>query len=59
MACGKIKVELLVKEVLGPLFGNDIVKIIKLKIKSVVLHFGRTKNDNVKDFQNVKYFCFH
>ena len=35
MACGRTKVELTLKEVLGSFFffGNDIVKIIKLKVK--------------------------
>ena len=47
MACGNSKAELIVKEVLGPFLGvgDAIVKIIKLKIKSVALRLQRTKND--------------
>ena len=37
MACGRTKAELIVKMVLGPFFGNDFLKIGKLKSKSVAL----------------------
>ena len=47
MACARIRVELIVKEMLGPVFGNDIVII---KFKSVELELRRVRIDIVNYF---------
>ena len=44
--------ELVAKEVLGPFFLKIyIVKIIKLKIKSIALQLRRTKNDFIRNLK--------